>query len=100
MNGTPMPQLDGFADVDLSVTPSTNTAPVRRLNLEVGEDAEVIAAWIKFPTLEIVPLRQSYCRVGVDSYEYKAPDLDYAAPLKCDDQGIVQTYGDLWYRAD
>jgi hypothetical protein len=96
VNGSPAPQLDGLADVDLSVTPSTNTPPIRRLRLTVGQHAEVTAAWVRFPGLDVVPLRQIYRRVGLDTYEYEAPALDFAAVLRCDEDGIVRRYGDLW----
>jgi hypothetical protein len=96
VNGTPAPQLDGLADVDLSVTPSTNTPPIHRLRLAIGQRAEVTAAWVRFPTLDVLPLRQIYRRVDVNTYEYQAPELQFAAQLICDDEGIVERYGDLW----
>jgi hypothetical protein len=68
VDGRPAPQLDGLSDVDLSVTPSTNTLPIRRLNLAIGQRAEVTAAWVRFPSLEIVPLRQTYRRVSATTY--------------------------------
>jgi hypothetical protein len=39
-----IPALYDLIDIDLSVTPLTNTLSVRRLNLKVGESAEVTAA--------------------------------------------------------
>jgi hypothetical protein len=98
LDGIPMPHLQGVADVDLSITPSTNTPPIRRLGLAVGQRAEVTAAWVRFPALDVVPLRQSYCRVGVRSYRYEAPELHFATEIECDDEGIVLRYGDLWKR--
>jgi hypothetical protein len=99
VNGTPAPPLAGLADMDLSVTPSTNTAPLRRLRLAIGQRAEVTAAWVRFPTLDVVPLRQIYRRVGRQSYEYEAPELQFTAAIECDDQGVVRTYGGLWRMA-
>jgi hypothetical protein len=96
VNGNPAPQLEGLADVDLSVTPSTNTAPLRRLRLAIGQEAEVTAAWVKFPTLDVVPLRQIYRRVGPHAYEYEAPELQFATEIECDEEGVVRTYGGLW----
>jgi hypothetical protein len=34
----------GCDDIDLAVTPATNTLPIRRLNLQVGGSESVIAA--------------------------------------------------------
>lgn len=96
VNGMPAPQLDGLADIDLSVTPSTNTPPLRRLRLAIGQSAEVTAAWVRFPILEITPLRQIYRRVDASKYLYEAPQLDFAAEIACDGEGVVQRYGDLW----
>ncbi|HEX8791134.1 MAG TPA: putative glycolipid-binding domain-containing protein [Polyangiaceae bacterium] len=99
MDGTRQPHLDGIADVDLSVTPSTNTSPIRRMQLAVGQHGEVIAAWLRFPSLELAPLRQIYRRVSPTLYEYRAPDHDFVARLECDAEGIVTVYGDLWKRS-
>jgi hypothetical protein len=98
MDGVRMPELDGIADVDLSVTPSTNTPPLRRLNLGVSQRAEVTAAWLTFPALELLPLQQRYRRTGASTYEYEAPALDFSAELQCDEDAIVRTYGGLWTR--
>lgn len=38
----------GCDDVDLAVTPATNTLPIRRLNLQIGSSESVTAAWVKF----------------------------------------------------
>jgi hypothetical protein len=97
-NGAPMPLLDGLVDVDLSITPSTNTPPFRRLRLAAGQRAEITAAWVSFPTLDVAPLRQVVRRVGLHAYEYEAPELGFAAEIECDEEGIVRSYGELWKR--
>ena len=98
LDGVPKSQLEGLLDVDLSVTPSTNTPTLRRLRLAVGQSAEVTAAWVRFPSLEVAPLRQIYRRVSPGSYAYRAPDLDFEALLECDEEGLVITYSGLWSR--
>src|SRR6266568_1115982 len=69
-NGDEAPELAGCMDVDLGCTPATNTLPIRRLELPVGGEAEIVAAWVRFPDLEIRPLRQRYRRLSPDRYEY------------------------------
>jgi hypothetical protein len=44
LNGTEVPGVAGCIDLDLNFSPSTNLIPVRQLNLEVGEKAELTAA--------------------------------------------------------
>src|SRR5690348_10184074 len=65
-----LPDLRDCRDVDLAVTPATNTLPIRRLNLEVGSSESVIAAWVKFPELTIQPLSQRYTRLAKNAYRY------------------------------
>jgi hypothetical protein len=98
VDGLVTPELDGAFDVDVAITPSTNTLPIRRLGLAIGQRAEVTAAWVQFPSLEVVPLRQSYRRLDRERYEYEAPDHAFRAALTLDPDGVVQTYGALWTR--
>ncbi|SRR6266568_9224532 len=56
--------IRGCLDVDLSVTPATNTLPIRRLDLGIGKSESVTAAWIKFPELTVQPLSQRYTRTA------------------------------------
>src|SRR4030095_3953185 len=47
--GEPVAMISGCIDVDLSISPITNSLPIPRLNLEVGARAAVAAAWVRFP---------------------------------------------------
>ena len=96
MDGMPLPELDGCVDVDLGVTPSTNTLPIRRLGLEVGASAEILAAWIRFPELDIVPATQRYTRLAEDRYLYES--YSFKAELEVDDIGLVVSYPGIWER--
>ena len=42
--------------------------------VEGGARADAVAAWLRFPALDLVPLRQTYRRVSARSYVYEAPD--------------------------
>jgi len=95
-NDIPLPRVQGLQDVDLSITPSTNTPPIRRLALRPGESSEVTAAWVRFPELDVIPLRQVYRRLSDARYEYEAPALNFKTLLECDDDGVIQTYHGLW----
>jgi hypothetical protein len=82
------------ADVDLSFTPATNTLPIRRLDLRVGDQAEIEVAWLTWPDLDVRPVRQAYARLADDRYRYTQGD--FAAELVVDDQGLVLDYEGLW----
>jgi hypothetical protein len=54
--------MDNCLDVDLEWSPSTNTLPIRRLALAIGQSKDVSAAWVRFPSLEVERLDQTYER--------------------------------------
>jgi uncharacterized protein len=91
-----LPALAGCIDVDLGLTPATNTLPIRRLQLEVGESATLTAAWVKFPSLDIVLLEQRYERLSEFSYRYSS--TNFTALLEVDELGLVTRYEGGWER--
>lgn len=98
-DGVEAPAVAGCLDVDLSVSPATNTLPIRRLGLEVGESREVVAAWLRFPGLELEPLRQRYTRLSERRYRYESPAHDFTAEVEVDEMGLVVRYPPGWERA-
>jgi len=87
-------EVDGCLDVDLEWSPSTNTIPIRRLALAVGETKAVAAAWIRFPFLEVERLDQSYERLDQHRYRYRSGR--FTADLTVGDDGLVIEYGVNW----
>lgn len=98
VDGRARPDLRPCTDVDLGITPATNTLPVRRLRLAEREEASVVAAWVRFPDLTVRPLPQTYRRLGRGRYRYESRGGAFTAELEVDDQGLVERYGDLWAR--
>lgn len=96
-SGRVVPELRGCDDVDLSVTPATNTLPIRRLDLHIGKSEPVVAAWVKLPELIVQPLSQRYTRLTKDSYRYQS-DTGFTAEIVVDDLGLVTTYPGGWER--
>jgi hypothetical protein len=82
--------------LDLNFSPFTNLLPIRRLNLNVGEKAEVRAAWLKFPSFQIEPLEQSYYRIDAATYRYKSAGGRFVADLKVNETGFVSSYPSFW----
>ncbi|HVE57729.1 MAG TPA: putative glycolipid-binding domain-containing protein [Pyrinomonadaceae bacterium] len=96
LNGQECAQVAGCIDLDLNFSPLTNTLPIRRLNLNIGEKAEVCAAWLKFPGFQIEPLGQSYYRIDRATYRYESSGGRFAANLKVNETGFVTDYPNLW----
>ena len=93
LDGVLQPQLDACVDVDLNFTPATNTIPIRRL----GTDATITVAWLRFPTITLEPLAQTYRRLGDRSWQYTSDG--FTARMDVDEEGLVTTYEGLWVRA-
>ena len=94
----PLPELAGALDVDLGFTPATNTLPIRRLALAVGESAPVRSAWLRFPELRLELLEQTYTREGEKRFRYRAlvDGEPFVARLDTDAFGRVLHYEGLW----
>ncbi len=59
-DGRAVPELRGRSDVDISVTPFTNTLPIRRLGLAPGDSAELSVAYFEGTELQAWPEPQQY----------------------------------------
>lgn len=96
INGKPCPAVRGCLDVDLNFSPSTNLLPIRRLALGVGQEAQVRAAWLRFPSFELEPLEQVYQRIGEQTYRYASAGGAFVAELEVNPAGLVTHYPNLW----
>ena len=96
VNGVPKRAVDGSIDLDLNFSPSTNLLPIRRLNLEVGQKAEVKAAWLRFPSFDLEPLWQVYEKLGEFRYRYSSGGGKFVAELMTNKVGFVTVYPQLW----
>lgn len=96
MNGVYRAEVNGCVDLDLNFSPSTNLLPIRRLNLAMGEQAEVKAAWLRFPGFELETLTQIYTRVDEFRYRYSSHDGEFVAEITVNDVGFATNYSGLW----
>ncbi len=99
-----IPSLDGCLDVDIGVTPATNTLPIKRLNLNEQESQEITVAYV--PLLSqiegnFLPRRaeQRYtCLVLDQRYRYEGLFRTFTAELEIDEFGLVLDYPDTFRR--
>jgi hypothetical protein len=103
IDGRSQPYLDGCPDVDLESSAVTNTFPVHRLTLEVGQSADAPAAYVRAVDLSVERLDQRYERLPDDAsghrYAYKAPRFDADFVLPYDASGLVTDYPGLARRS-
>ncbi len=96
LNEVEVPEVTGCTDLDLNFSPSTNTLPIRRLGLAVGETAEVRAAWLRFPGFNLEPLEQRYTRLEESLYRYESGGGRFVADLRVNRAGFVTDYPSIW----
>jgi hypothetical protein len=100
--GNEYPPLTGCTEIDIEVSPITNTLPIRRLALEVGQSAIIRVVYITLPTLEFSVHRQEYTRLpdhdSNQRYLYQSLTTEFVAEIEVDGEGLVVDYPDIWKR--
>jgi hypothetical protein len=96
LNGKENPEVEGCIDLDLNFSPSTNLLPIRRLDLAVGNEANVRAAWLRFPAFTFEPLDQLYRRTDRATYHYESGGGAFVAELRVSEAGFVTHYSDFF----
>lgn len=103
-DGAALPALDGCLDVDIRVTPATNTLPIRRLKLRPGESSDIEVAYVPLPGQAagaFLPRRveQRYTRLMTDGgYRYEGLGTGFLADLTVDAEGVVVDYPGVFRR--
>jgi hypothetical protein len=103
IGGVAAPELDGCFDVDLEASACTNTLPVHRLGLAVGQEADAPAAYVRAMDVDVERLEQRYVRNddhgAQPRFDYTAPAFDYRGLLVYDGSGLVLDYPGIAIRS-
>jgi uncharacterized protein len=94
----PLPELDGCIDVDINRSPLTNTLPIRRLDLGIGESRDLDVVYVSVPELTVRPVQQRYTLLTGDGPVYRYESGSFSADLPVDGDGVVIDYPGLWRR--
>jgi hypothetical protein len=104
-SGKALPSLKGCLDVDISVTPFTNTLPIRRLALLPSSSATLNIVYITIPHLQIEVTEQRYTCLETTSsggrYWFESLEngvASFTAELPVDQEGLVLNYPELFRR--
>lgn len=102
-NGELAPEFGGCYDVDIAVTPFTNTIPIRRLDLDSDESAVIRVVYIDVPAMTAGSVEQRYtCLEPLNSngglFRYEGLDSGFTAELPIDSDGVVLDYPGLFRR--
>jgi hypothetical protein len=62
----------------------------------VGQELEVHAAWLRFPSFKLEPLAQLYRRIDERTYRYESNGGSFVTDLNVNEAGFVTKYPNLW----
>ncbi len=92
--------FNGCTDIDISLTPFTNTLPINRLKLAKTQKCQIKVIYFNLLKQEIIAVSQSYSVISKDEYKYENVPNDFEAVLKVDDLGLVIDYPGLFIRTE
>jgi hypothetical protein len=98
LNGRPAPEVTGAKDIYLGFTPATLTLPIRRLKLDVLEEAGVLVASLDLENEELVPLHLVLRRLTKTEYECLNTQTGTKSHLTVNAHGIVETETGRWIK--
>lgn len=98
INGAHRPELDGCTEIDLHVTPFTNSLPIRRLQLDPGDGAEITVALVDVETLGVVPVAQRYEHIAPGRWRKTHVATGLSVEFAVDEYGLVHDEPDLFRR--
>lgn len=97
--GHALDKLDGCLDIDIWPTPFTNSFPIRRAALAIGERREFRMAWVAAPALTVQAQPQAYTRLADRLYRFESLDgSGFEVALPVDEDGVVLDYPGLFKR--
>lgn len=97
-NGKISEQFTGCIDVDIPLTPFTNTLPIKRLALNKGQSQEIKVIYFDILEASIKAVNQKYTCLSKTSYHYENVPNDFEATIQVDDLGFVVDYPTLFSR--
>lgn len=98
LDGEAAETLSDATEIDILVTPFTNTLPIRRCRLAIGESATIVTAWVDCPSLDVFADPQRYTRLEANLYRFEGLDSGFTRDIAVDADGFVVDYPDLFSR--
>nr|WP_199082015.1 putative glycolipid-binding domain-containing protein [Pedobacter sp. ASV19] len=89
-----VPELSGCQEVDISITPFTNTLALKKLSNDRPNKFKV--AYIRIPEFSYSAVEQVYQALGSGRYRYENLDTRFSAELIADEFGLVSVYPGLF----
>lgn len=97
-NGNAVEEFKDCIDVDISVTPFTNTLLIKRLKLNTNESRAIKVLYINLPKEELHVMEQRYTKLNDGSCLYQNIGSNFEAVISIDENGLVINYPEIFER--
>ena len=97
-DGYVAPAFKECFDIDIPLTPFTNTLPINRLQLNPGGGQEINVIYVDVLHRTMEPVKQKYIRLTDRLYRYENVPNDFQAEIEADEHGFVVDYPQLFVR--
>ncbi len=94
--GRPQMELNGCIDVDIAVTPFTNTLPIRRLSFVPDTPQQIRVVYFDIFAQQMNALTQQYTQLSATHYTYQNVPNDFEATITVNEWGLVEDYPQLF----
>ncbi len=88
--------LDGCMELDLTVSPFTNTLAIQQLKLAPNAAKAFSALYVRIPQLELLPQRQRYKRLDAAEppkrFLYEGLGTGFIQEITVDENALVESY--------
>ena len=98
INGKYIEKFNGCIDIDISLTPLTNTLPINRLNLSEKTNKQIQVLYVDILGQQTNPVHQKYTRISHNEYKYENVPNDFESIISVDEMGLVVKYPELFKR--
>ena len=99
-NGAPVNEFKGCIDIDISLTPFTNSLPINRLEWELNKPLQINVMFLDILSHKIIPVQQRYTKLSNTEYKFENVPNDFEAVITVDESGIVVNYPELFVRTE
>lgn len=97
-DGKPVEKFTGCIDIDISLTPFTNTLAIKRLKLPEQEAKQIKVLYVDILNDQVKPVYQQYKRLSNTQYKFENVPNDFESIISVDELGLVVTYPELFTR--
>lgn len=96
VNGQTREEFKNCIDIDITLTPFTNTLPIKRLNLKPNKPQQIDVLYVDVLKNDIRVARQQYTKKSENKYNFQNVPNDFEADIIVDNDGFVVHYPELF----